>query len=254
MPELETVSRKEHLQEFGHLYQPGMHVSGFGPTGRGKSRLFYQQLAVVCSPDLQVISLHGKVKGRDKVISAAAKQCNLRVVRALPSPARQAYDRKTLKKHGYLIVPIGKAGMSAADEERLLKAAYAPAIHQNYGTTKRKTITHVNEAHQTQVDLKLKQDVEAPLMRGGPDNAVWQEAQRGSHLSYHTYGAPEIIEIWYDPVKQNRERYKEIGCADPDEIEYYSQNLKRERVADGRTISQCLFITRNDGLVYIVDT
>lgn len=253
MADLETVSRKEHLQEFKRLYRPGMHVSGFGPTGRGKSKLFYQQLAVVCSPDLQVVSLHGKVKGRDKVIKDAAKQCHLRVVSELPSRTRQAIDRKR-GWHGYIIVPITKAGMSAQEEEARLKAAYGPAIHQNYGTTKRKTITHVNEAHQTQVDLKLKPDVEAPLMRGGPDNAVWQEAQRGSHLSYHTYGAPEIIEIWYDPVKQNRERYKEIGCADPDDIEYYSQNLRRERVADGRTISQNLFITRNDGLLYIVDT
>lgn len=253
MPDPPVISRKEHLQEFKKTYQAGQHVSGFGPTGRGKSRLFYQQLAAVCSPDLQVISLHGKVKGRDKVIPAAAKECHLRIVAELPSPMRQAIDRKR-GYHGYIIVPITRAGMSAKEENALLVAQYAPAIHQNYGTTKRKTITHLNEAHQTQVDLKLKGDVEAPLMRGGPDNAVWQEAQRGSYLSYHTYGAPEVIEIWYDPVRQNRERYKEIGCEDPDAIEYYSQNLKRERVKDGRTISQCLFITRNDGLQYIVDT
>ena len=253
MADLETVSRKEHLQEFKRTYQQGMHVSGFGPTGRGKSKLFYQQLEVVCSPDLQVISLHGKVKGRDKVVKAAAKQCNLRIVPELPSRARQIVDRKR-GFHGYIIMPITKAGLPPDEEERRLKGAFRPAIHQNYGTTKRPTITHVNEAHQTQVDLKLKPDVEAPLRRGGPDNAVWQEAQRGAHLSYHTYGAPEIIEVWYDPVKQNRDRYREIGCADPDEIEYYANNLKRERVADGRTISQCLYITRNDGLMYIVDT
>lgn len=253
MADLPVVSRKEHLQEFKRIHQPGMHVSGFGPTGRGKSKLFYQQLAVVCSPDLQVMSLHGKVKGRDKVVAAAAKQCNLRIVSELPSKTRQLIDRKR-GYHGYILMPLTKAGYSSQEENKILVAQFAPAINQNYGTTKRKTITHINEAHQTQVDLRLKGDVESPLMRGGPDNGVWQEAQRGSHLTYHTYGAPEIIEIWYDPVKQNRERYQEIGCADPDEIEYYSQNLKRERVPDGRTISQCLFITRNDGLVYIVDT
>lgn len=230
-----------------------MHVSGFGPTGRGKSKLFYQQLEVVCSPDLQVYSLHGKIKGRDKVVAAAAKQCNLRIVTQLPSETRQYIDRKR-GYNGYIIMPLTRAGKNAREENQVLVAAFQPAINKNYSTTKRKTITHVNEAHQTQVDLKLKGDVEAPLMRGGPDNAVWQECQRGSNLTYHTYGAPEIIEIWYDPVKQNRERYQEIGCADPDEIEYYTNNLKREKVADGRTISQCLFITRNDGPRYIVDT
>lgn|SRR5262249_19753029 len=248
-----VVSRKEHLQEFKKDHSPGMHVSGFGPTGRGKSKLFYQQLAVVCSPELQVISLHGKVKGRDKVVRDAAKQCHLRIVRELPSQARQVLDRKR-GFHGYIIMPITRAGMSDMEEEAALKQAFRPAIQQNYGTTKRKTITHINEAHQTQVDLKLKGAIESPLMRGGPDNGVWQEAQRGAYLSYHTYGAPEIILIWYDPVKQNRDRYKEIGCEEPDTIEYYSNNLKREKVADGRTISQCLYITRNDGLKYIVDT
>lgn len=253
MPDPPVVSRKEHLEEFRRDYHPGMHVSGFGPTGRGKSKLFYQQLEVVCSPDLQVMSLHGKIKGRDKVVAAAAKQCHLRIVAKLPSPTRQAIDRKR-GYHGYIIMPLTRAGLPAKEENRLLVAEFAPAIQQNYGTTKRKTITHVNEAHQTQVDLKLKPEVEAPLMRGGPDNGVWQEAQRGSYLTYHTYGAPEIIEIWYDPVKQNRDRYREIGCEDPDAIEYYSNNLERRKVPDGRTISQCLYITRNDGLKYIVDT
>jgi len=250
--DLETVSRKEHRQQFKKDYQAGQHVSGFGPTGRGKSRLFYEHLQDVCSPDLQVTSLHGKVRGRDKVVAAAAKQCHLRIVSELPSPTRQYLDRKR-GFHGYIIMPLKRAG-DAAEENRILVAAFKPAINRNYSTTKRKTITHINEAHQTQVDLRLKGDVEAPLMRGGPDNAVWQECQRGSHLTYHTYGAPEHVFVWYDPVKQNRERYKEIGAADPDEIEYYSNNLKRKRVPDGRTISQCLYMTRNDGLMYIVDT
>jgi len=253
MADLETVSRKDHRKEFKKLYQPGQHVSGFGPTGRGKSRLFYEHLSDVCSRDLQVMSLHGKVKGRDRVVLAAAKSCNLRIVSEVPSPGRQLLDRKR-GYHGYIIIPLSHAGTSAAEENAKLRDEYQKAIHQNYATTKHKTITHINEAHQTQVDLKLKSDIEAPLMRGGPDNAVWQEAQRGSYLTYHTYGAPEHVFIFYDPVGSNRERYKDIGCADPDEIEYYSRNLRREKVPDGRTISQCLYITRNDGLMYIVDT
>lgn len=253
MPNLQTVSRKEHRQEFKKLYQAGQHVSGFGPTGRGKSRLFYEHLEDVCSPDLQVYSLHGKVKGRDKVVANAAKKCKLRIVTSLPSDARQYVDRKR-GFNGYIIMPLTRAGADSKEENRILVAAFQPAINKNYSTTKRKTITHINEAHQTQVDLRLKGDVEAPLMRGGPDNAVWQECQRGANLTYHTYGAPEHVFVFYDPVKQNRERYREIGCADPDEIEYYTNNLKRQKVADGRTISQCLYITRNDGPMYIVDT
>jgi hypothetical protein len=90
-------------------------------------------------------------------------------------------------------------------------------------------------------------------MRGGPDNAVWNEAQRGRYLSYHTYSAPEHIFVFYDDDADNRKRYAEFGCADPDEIFWITSNLRTQRSKDGRTISQCLYIRRGGGM-YVVDT
>lgn len=248
---VEVLSRQDFLREFGHDYQAGQHASWFGPTGRGKSRLTFQCLGRVINPELQVISLHGKIKGRDPVVTAAAKKYHLRVVPELPTQARQKYDRKR-RWNGYIIVPLEHPG-TPEEETRKLHTAFAHAIHQNYRTTKAKTITHINEAHQVQAELKLKQHVEAPLMRGGPDNAVWHEAQRGRFLSYHTYSAPEHIFVFYDDDSDNRRRYSDFGCADPEEIYWLTSHLKTKRVADGRTISQCLYIRRGGGM-YVVDT
>jgi hypothetical protein len=248
---IEVVPRRDFVREFGDDYVPGQHVSFFGPTGRGKSTLCFQLLGQVISPDHQVISLHGKIKGRDPVIGKAAKRYHLRTVPALPSTAHQRYDAKR-RWNGYIVVPLEKPGQP--DEEwGKLHTAFRDAIHQNYRTTKRNTITHINEAHQVQAELKLKQDVEAPLMRGGPDNAVWNEAQRGRYLSYHTYSAPEHIFVFYDDDADNRKRYSDFGCADPDEIFWITSHLKTKRSRDGRTISQCLYVRRGGGM-YVVDT
>lgn len=256
---VESISRRDFLTEFGHDYRRGQHVTGIGPTGRGKSTLFYQCLGRVISPDMQVLSLHGKIKGRDPVVSKAGKHLNLRVIDKLPSHARQEYDRRR-KFNGYLIVPLTKPGDSIDEENALLADRFAEAMHQNYKTTKRPTITHVNEAHQAQLELTstrypkgLKTLCEAPLMRGGPDNAAWNEIQRGRYVSYHCYGAPEHMFIFYDDDRDNRKRYADFGTADPKAIEYLCSRLQTERVRDGRTISQCLYMRRSGGM-YVIDT
>lgn len=249
---VEVISRRDFLHEFRHDYRRGQHVSAFGPTGRGKSTLMFQCLGQVISPDHQVISLHGKIKGRDPVVGKAAKALDLRVVSELPSASRMKFDRQR-KYNGYLLVPLTKPMTDPKEEERILSEAFEPAIMLNYTTMKRKTITHINEAGQTQHELGLQKAVEAPLQRGGPDNAVWNEAQRGAWLSYHTYGAPEHIFVFYDPVKENRKRYADFGTEDPDVIEELASHLKTERVPDGRTISQCLYMRRSGGMC-VIDT
>lgn len=254
MPRPPVIPRKEFVREFGRDYQAGQHVTFLGPTGRGKSTLCYQCLGEVVTPEMQVTSLHGKIYGRDPVIPRAAKLCNLRIVHEWPpNQLRRRYDRKIKKYNGYIVVPLEKPGESPEAENRLLRHHFQNALTGNYRTTRRKTITHINEAHQVQEELKLRTACEAPLMRGAPDNAEWNEAQRGRYLSYHTYGAPEHIFIFYDDDADTRRRYGDFGAADPDEIVDITSRLATRRVADGRTISQCLYIRRGGGM-YVVDT
>lgn len=174
------------------------------------------------------------------------------MVDKLPSKTRQNLDRRR-KYNGYIIAPLDKP-MTPDEEYTALRGAFGDAISQNYRTVGHNTITHINEAHQTQKDLKLMQEVEAPLMRGGPDNAVWQEAQRGRYLTYHTYSAPEHVFVFLDPDSDNRKRYSDFGCVDPHEVYDITSNLKTQRVRDGRTISECLYIRRGSGDMYVVGT
>lgn len=249
---VERIPRREFVRSFGQDYIPGQHVSLFGPTGRGKSRLCFQLLGQVITPEHQVYSLHGKIKGRDPVVMSVGQRYRLRMVPKLPTGSRQQLDARR-KFNGYIIVPLDKPS-TPGEEYKLLHDAFGEAISKNYRTTKRNTITHVNEAHQVQQELKLREEVEAPLMRGGPDNAVWQEAQRGRYLSYHTYSAPEHIFVFLDPDADNRKRYSDFGVMDPKELYYLSTNLRTQRSADGRTISECLYIRRGSGEVYVVET
>ena len=246
------MPRREFVRAFGEDYVAGQHVSFFGPTGRGKSVLCFQLLGEVIEPEHPVYSLHGKVKGRDPVVMSVAKRYHLRMVPELPSKQRQKFDQQR-KFNGYIIVPIEKP-TDAAEEHKKLRTAFQKAIGQNYRTVNHHTITHINEAHQLQQELGLREDIEAPLMRGGPDNAVWQEAQRGRYLTYHTYSAPEHIFVFLDPDSDNRKRYSDFGCTDPKEVYDLTTSLRTQRVRDGRTISECLYIRRGSGEMYVVGT
>lgn len=248
---MQVISRKELLFHFTHDYHPGQHVSLFGPTGRGKSTLCYALLGAVIRPDLQVISLHGKIWGRDPVIPVMADRYRLRIVASLPSMAQRRYDRGQ-HCNGYIIVPLTEP-MAADVEKELLTREFGRAIHENYSSVDVTTITHINESHQVQKELELKEQCEAILMRGAPNAAEWNEAQRGRFLSYHTYSAPEHIFIFYDPDLDNRRRYSDLGCADPSDLESLVNGLRTRRVADGRTVSQCLYLRRSEG-IFVVDS
>lgn len=252
MADYDVVSRKEHLDDFARDYNGSQHVVALGPTGRGKTRLLKEHLKRVIAPEKPVIILHGKIKNRDPEVRGIAKELNVRRVAELPSKTRQRYDRKVRKFNGYLLIPLDKP-MDEDEEYNALRTNFRQGIRQNYRTRKRQTITYVDEAHQVQHDLKLKNACENVLMRGAPDNAMWSASQRGRWLSYHTYNAPEHMFIFYDDNRDERKRYSDFGEADPDEIEWITSKLRTERVADGRTISQCLYIRRGGGM-YVIDT
>jgi energy-coupling factor transporter ATP-binding protein EcfA2 len=250
---VETLSRRDFLIEFRRDYADGHHVTGIGPSGKGKSTLFYQCLAQVISPERQVVSLHGKLKGRDPTIPKAANKLHLRIVPEMPGKARREYDKKR-KYNGYIIRPLESPGSSVAAENELLADRFGEAIHHCYVTPPgRKIILHVNEAHQTQVDLKLKTECEGPLMRGAPDCAEWSEIQRGRNVSYMCYDSAEHMFIFKDDDTDNVKRYSDFGQGDPYELRELMETLQTERSADGRTISQCLYIRRGGGM-YVVDT
>lgn len=241
-------SRGEFLDEFQEGYV-NEHVTLLGPTQRGKTYLSHQMLARVISPQHKCLLLSCKPPGRDKTMIAAAKNLNLRVVNEYP-PGWHYKDRST---NGYVLMPHQSMSNIEADKKNMTNQHRA-ALVKAYGTdSKHPMITVADEAHKIQNTYKLKDEYEAPLMSGAPDNAMWSLIQRGYYMSYLAYDAPEHFIIFYDPDEANQKRYSEIGGVDPTLIRRTVAGLKTHKLQGGNTISEALYIKRSGPEISIID-
>jgi hypothetical protein len=250
---IDVVPRKDFCQEFGREYGSGQHFTGLGPTRRGKTRLTRQLLAKCASKDRKALVLHGKIKGRDPEIPAMAKELNLRIISEYPPDWRPG-DRN---RNGFILVPLQRPAESIEQENALLTQEFRKGIHANYSDVKHDTILLVDESHQAQETLKLKRELEGPLMRGAPQCAEWNNIQRGRYVSYHCYDAPEHIIIFFDPDISNQKRYSEIGGVDPDYVRHITRGLQTRTIKtnggrDKATISEALYIKRGGPTLMIV--
>jgi hypothetical protein len=254
--QVQVVSRDDFVARFAQEYTPS-HCTFIGPTQRGKTTLCFQLLGAIMHvhPKWRVIVLHGKIKGRDHTMEEWAKKNNYRVItRYPPSPTWRPSKAKHRVK-GYILRPLKKDDIPAAEEEKILKTEYAKALRKNYHYTgKEVKITLVDERAQADKDLRLTDQLDAPLQRGLPHNPEWNNIQRGAWVSYHCYDAPEHMFIYHDDHESNRKRYSEFGCADPEVIFRLVSKLQTKKVKTGGTISQCLYMRRSDRYMCIVDT
>lgn len=241
------LSREEFLAFFASEYAPGQHVSLLGPTQRGKTTLSHEMLARVISPEHKCVLLAGKPPGRDPVMNSAAKKLNLRIVEEWP-PGWHYKDRNN---NGYVLRPRHSMRDLRADRENIA-ANFRRAMVSNYSSRK-PVITVADEAHLVQNEYKLKEEYEAPLMRGAPINAQWSLIQRGRFMSYLAYDAPEWFLIAYDPDVANQRRYAEMGGVEPQFILATLRTLKTARGNDGRsTVSEFLCVRRSGPELFIV--
>lgn len=257
VPSLRTVPREEFVKQFAQDYKPS-HVTLIGPTQRGKTTLCFQLLHAVLARHRKdrwtATILHGKIKKRDDTMREYARKSNYRVIKSWPpGPAGRP---KHMKRNvsGYILLPLGNDKMSAAEEEKTLKAEFGRAIRSNYHSTRRVKITVIDERAQADKDLKLTKDLDAPLQRGLPHNPEWNNIQRGAWCSYHCYDAPQHVFLFFDDDDSNVERYSEFGIGDPRGIQEILKNLKTKTVKNGGMISQCLYMRRSDRYMCIVDT
>lgn len=179
--------------------------------------------------------------GRDHLIPEIAKRLNLRVTHEWPP----GYSPRDRNRNGWILVPLEKPMDDVREENRILAGHFGRAIHDNYQTKAAEPrITFIDESHQAQADLGLKKDIEAPMMRGRPDNAVWNLVQRGRFVSYHCYEVEHLF-VFYDSDKANTDRYSEMGDCDPILIKRITAQLDRKEVSTGEIISECLYMNRS---------
>lgn len=256
IPQLRVVGRDQFVEEFAEQYKPS-HLTMIGPTQRGKSTLCFQLLNAVLARHKQdkwsAVILHGKIKKRDRVMIEQAKQNGYRIVPTWPpspSPRPKHWRRNAT---GYILLPLNKK-LPAKEEKKLLAAEFAKAIRTNYHSTRHVNITVVDERAQADKDLRLGEDLDAPLQRGLPHNPEWNNIQRGAWCSYHCYDAPEHVFIFLDDDDSNTKRYAEFGIGDPRGLVEVMRGLKTKQVETGGTISQALYMRRSDRYMCIVDT
>jgi len=267
-PSAEFISRKEFIRQFAHDYHAGQHVTFLGPSGRGKTKLCGQLLVATLRGhrDIQGRVLHGKIKGRDTTIEELSKRgFPITTESDLSRWDRFKYYMRTNGKGkplGYIVRPLTRPEGSPDSTDDLterenqhLRRIFRKTIYRSYHAKKKHpVILVVDEAHQAHNDLKLRRDCEGPLMRGRPVCAVWSLVQRGRYVSYMVYDQAEHVFIFFDPDRSNQERYSEIGGVDPQYLKELSRELKTETVADGSTISQCIYFRRSGNYLAIVDT
>jgi energy-coupling factor transporter ATP-binding protein EcfA2 len=253
--EIDIIPRKKFIRDFGQNYHPGQHVTFLGPTGRGKTTLAGQLLISVTrhQPKIKAIILHGKIKGRDTTIEKLSKAGKFPIISTWPA---STYSKriKHRDRRGYILRPLESVGNSPDEENALLSGEFRRAIHSGYGTSnKAPVILVVDEAHQAHHELKLKTACEGPLTRGRPVCGEWSLLQRGRYASMLVYDQAEHVFIFHDPVRDNQQRYSEIGGVDPKLLIDLSRQLKTATVADGSTISQALYFRRSGDYLAIVD-
>ena len=244
-----VLGRSEFLHMFKDEYRAGQHVTFLGPTQRGKTYVSHQMLKVVISPQLPVVILAGKPPLRDKTMAQAAEYLNLRVIEKWP-PAWHPKDRE---RNGYILRPAHSMTDLDADNENL-RRQFQRALMGCYAS-KTPVIVCVDEAYQVQVDLKLKKEYEAILLRGAPIVAEWSLLQRGRFSSYLAYDAPEHVLMFKDPDISNVKRYSElVGGINPYFVAQIVNGLETRQAPNGNTISEFLYIQRNGPKLYIVKT
>lgn len=242
--DVRTIDRRLYLDEWrkDHKGKSPHHRTLLGPTHRGKTTTEIQMLDTEITPDDQVVLLSAKPPHRDPVMNGAAEKLNLVVVEEMPTDMMMRYHRKRGKR-GYVMRP--RQTMTDLDwDQANVRKNFREAMLYCYAIKGRKVIIVHDEAHKIVNNYKLKQEYEAPLMSGLPDNASHSLIQRGRFMPYLSYDAPEDVIIFHDPDLSNQRRYSEIGGVDPRVILAITSGLQTYETKEGHTISEFLHIRR----------
>jgi hypothetical protein len=162
------------------------------------------------------------MKPRDRVVSAATKRLGYRTVDTWPppwNPFHNATRNVVWPKHSF------DPDNDNEHMRRIFRKAMLGRYQHGNG------LVVADELYGLTVELGLNSETEALLTRGGGMGSGLMycvqkpSGTRRGGITTFAYSSPSWMFLSRDPDKNNRERYGELECGNPKEIEDLTMNL-----------------------------
>lgn len=213
-----SFSREEFLQT-RWKYKPGEHTTFVAPTQAGKSTLAMQLLQVTATPRLPAVVL--VMKPRDPTMTRWRKTLGYRQVRSWP-PVPSIWQPG--RPPGWFLWP--KHTFDPDRDDALLYVQFRRAILDCYKRGNR--IVEVNELYGISTELDLDRELQAVWSRGASMGCgLWGETQRPAYVPLYAYSQAEHVFLGMTPDKRDRDRLRDIGGQDPDEVAWEVARLPK---------------------------
>lgn len=206
MPTIVRIDREEFISDFFD-YKPGEHVTFLAPTGNGKTTLAMQLLGEVATPELPAVAL--VMKPRDETSEEFGEKNGYKKIENWP-PRKNPFAKKP---PGYLLWPHENwADLDETDErqaivfEKCLKDTYRKGGH----------IIFADELYSLDKELGLDKELNRLWTKGrSMGTGIWGASQRPANIPRNAYSQAQHLFLSWDPDKDTRRRYGEIGGMDP---------------------------------------
>lgn len=222
-----VMSRRELLNQVWD-YRAGDHVTFVGRTQSGKTTLAFQLLARIPEAVVPIVLV---MKPRDPTVDRWTKQLGYKRTSVWPPARSSKRVPRQYRPPGWVVWPnLGDIEQDDATTRELFHRALADSYAQAARRSPEDRAIFADEVVGIASQLGLKRDLDRLWMQGaGMGLGLWAGAQRPFELPQHGLSQAMHLFLARDDDKRNRERFGEIGGADPDMVMQLTASLRQHQ-------------------------